>query len=360
MFQPDVVVVGAGLIGLACATAVAREGLRVLVISSREEGAASAASAGILAPSVGDTSPPVRTLALASRDMYPEYAHGLTSRTGLPVPLELTGIVEIGGDEAEAAALRSSLGEDAEWLDVAALLEIEPSLGPAIGGTFHARDGSVDAVALLNAVTVDARRDPRVQLREERVMRVRAGDRAIGVELENGARVEAPSVVIAAGAWAGGIAGLPRPLPIVPVRGQMLSFAGTAPRHVVMGARGYVVPRGTQSLVGSTMEQVGFDARPTAEGEALLRALAAELFPPLGSRPVGGHWAGLRPVTPDSLPLLGPDPDCEGLFYACGHSRNGVLLAPLTASVIAALVSTGATAIETSPYSPARFGAASR
>ena len=360
MFQPDVVVVGAGLIGLTCATGVAREGLRVLVISSREEGAASAASAGILAPSVGDTPPPVRTLALASRDMYPQYAQALTSRTGLPVPLELTGILEIARDETEAAELQSTLAENGEWLDVGALRQIEPSLGPAIGGTFHAGDGSVDAVALLNAVTVDARRDPRVRVLEQRVTRISPGGRAIGVELETGARVEAPSVVIAAGAWAGGIAGLPRPLPIVPVRGQMLSFAGDAPRRVIMGARGYVVPRGTQSLVGSTMEHVGFDARPTAEGEVLLRSLAAELLPPLGSKPVGAHWAGLRPVTPDSLPLLGSDPDCEGLFYACGHSRNGVLLAPLTASVIAALVSAGATAIETAPYSPGRFGTADR
>lgn len=360
MFQPDVVVVGAGLIGLTCATAVAREGLRVLVISSREEGAASAASAGILAPSVGETPPSVRTLGLASRDMYPEYAHALASRTGLPVPLALTGIVEIARDEAEAAALQSSLPEKTEWLDAGALREIEPSLGRAIGGTVHGGDGWVDAVALLNAVAMDARRDPGVRLREERVTRIRPAGRAIGVELQSGARVEAPSVVIAAGAWAGGIAGLPRSLPIVPVRGQMLSFAGDAPRRVIMGTRGYVVPRGTQSLVGSTMEEVGFDAGPTADGEMLLRKVAAELCPPLGSTPVRAHWAGLRPVTPDLLPVVGPDPDCEGLLYACGHSKNGVLLAPLTARAIAELVSTGATAIKTAPYSPARFDDASR
>ena len=360
MFQPDVIVVGAGLIGLVCATAVAREGRRVLVISSSEEGAASGASAGILAPSVGDAPPAARRLALASRDQYPAYVEGLESRTGLSVRLELTGILEVAPGHAEAAVLRSGLNDDGQWLDPISLRDVEPGVGFAVGAVLHPGNGSVDTVALLNAARVDAERDSRIVLRSERVTSVGSGRGVIRVGLASGARMESPQVLIAAGAWAAAIEGLPRSLPVEPMRGQMLSVASNDLRHVVMGRRGYVVPRGNQSLVGSTTERVGFDARPTVDGDALLREIAHEISPALASTPVVAHWAGLRPVTPDLLPIVGLDPEWEGLFYACGHSKNGVLLAPLTAEVIAALVSTGRTPVDTTPYSPARFAGGDR
>jgi glycine oxidase len=356
VFQPDVLVVGGGLIGLTCATAVAREGLRVLVASSSERGAASPASAGILAPTVGAITARGRALGIAARNLYPGYVEGLASRTGLHVTLDRSGVLEVEFDEAGAATLRANLTTGSAWIDATELSKLVPLLAPAAGAALQSHDGAVDATTLLAAVRADVERDPRISLTDGRVVRIDAARRPIVAELEAGGCVQADVLVLAAGAWIGSIRGLPRPLPVVPVRGQILELEGPTLGRVVMGPRGYAVPRSNRSLVGSTMEQVGFDPRATPEGAALIRALAAELSPSLASRAAVGHWAGLRPVTPDFLPIVGADPDCAGLLYACGHSKNGVLLAPLTAQVIAQLVTHGSSSIDVSPYAPARFG----
>lgn len=355
MFQPDVVVVGGGLIGLACATAVAREGVGILVVSSAEPGAASPASAGILGPTVGYAPQPVRALGIAARDTYPPYVDGLVARTGIQVSLDFSGVLEIARDDVEARTLRASLHRHTEWLEPHLLRDFEPALAHAAGAAFHARDGAVDARSLLEAVQADARRDSRISLVEGRVVRLDVDRVPPLLELQSGERVEADKVVIAAGAWVGEIWGLPRPIPVVPVRGQIVAFGGETPRHVVMGANGYVVPRGNRCLVGGTMEHVGFDARTTAKGAARVRAIAVELMPSLAGRPELEHWAGLRPVTPDLLPIVGVDPEHDCLLYACGHSRNGVLLAPLTAHVIADLIVRGSTSVDATPYAPGRF-----
>lgn len=357
MFQPDVIVVGGGLIGLTCATEIARRERRVLLISSNEPGAASPASAGILAPSVGQTPGPARTLGLAARDMYPAYVHALASRTGVHVPLDRSGVLQVAFTDEEATVLRAMVGESAEWIDATALHDVEPALAPAAGAMLHRRDGAVDSAGLLNAVQVDVERDRRIARLEGRVIRLETGPSSLRLELAGGDRVRAPAVVLAAGAWVSLIGGLPRALPVAPVRGQVLALAGAPLRHVVMSARGYVVPRGDRSLVGSTMERVGFDAKGTEDGAALLRAYAREISADLAAGAVVEHRAGLRPVAPDFLPIVGADPQCEGLFYACGHSRNGVLLAPLTATVIAELISAGSPTFDVSIYAPSRFGA---
>ncbi len=361
MFQPEVIVVGGGLIGLGCATAIAREGVRVLVVSSSEPGAASGVSAGILAPAIGDAPASVRQLGFAARDLYPEYVAALASRTGRRVPLDRSGVLEVALHETEAISLRARLRDQSTWVDAGTLGGLEPLLAPARGAAFHPFDGAVDAAALLNAVRDDAERDARVVLSAGRVTAVQAGRRPTAVQLEeNGAWVEADNVVLAAGAWVGSIRGLPRPLPVVPVRGQMLTFDAPGPRHVVMGPRGYIVRRGNQSLAGSTMEYVGFDAGATTDGAAHIGKIALELCPSFGTSDPVAHQAGLRPITPDFLPIVGKEPDSEGLLYACGHSKNGVLLTPLTAKVIADLVARGSTAIDIAPYAPDRFGAAGR
>ena len=291
--------------------------------------------------------------------MYPEYVQALTLRTGITIPLDRSGILEIVQTEDEAERLRSSL-RGGEWLDDVSLREREPRLGPTAGGVFHPSDGAVDVAALMAALRADAARDRRVAIVEGRAAVIRADAMGVLVELEDGQGAYAECVVVAAGAWVGALRGLPRPLPVVPVRGEILSLESPGMRHVVMGPRGYVVQRGGHALVGSTMERVGFDPRTTADGAALLRNVGGELSPWLKERPILGHWAGLRPVTPDLLPIIGVDPECERVFYACGHSKNGVLLAPVTARVIADLLAYGSSSVDIAPYAPDRFSGLDR
>ncbi len=354
VFHHDVVVVGGGLIGLACASAIAREGLRVVLVASADQGAASPASAGILAPTVGKATDATRALAITARDLYPGFLEALAERTGLHVPLDRSGILELALRDAEASALRASLRSGSEWIDDTELRRLEPLIAPGVGGVLHHEDGAVDAPALLAALTADVRGDPHISLFDHRVTGIDAAQQPLVAELAGGERVEADYVVVAAGAWVGSIRGLPRPLPVTPVRGQMLAFDGPRMRHVVMGSRGYLVQRGNSSLVGGTMEHAGFDAGTTAEGAGLLQQLAIELSPSFAHRRVRAHWAGLRPMTPDLLPIIGADPDFGRLFYACGHSKNGVLLAPLTARIIGELVARGRTSVDVTPYAPNR------
>lgn len=344
------IVVGAGLVGLCCATALARENARVIVVSAREPGAASPAAAGLLAPSVGVTPDSARALGIAALKMYPGYLDGLAERTGRHVAL-CRGVLELAFTEADAATLRPLAGAHSSWLDSSAVRDLEPTLSPTVGALLHSRDGMVDVRELMAAVDLDAVRDNRVSLRiGGPVVRLHPASRPIRLDLADGGQLEGPAVVIAAGAWASSIAGLPRPLSITPIRGQMLAVEPAPIRHVVMGPRGYIAPQADRLIVGSTMERVGFDPGTTEAAAAQLRQCATEISPRLASHRLLSHWSGLRPVTPDLLPIVGEDPDVPGVFYACGHSRNGILLAPLTGMVIAELVTRGATSLDVSPW----------
>ena len=356
--QPDVIVVGSGVIGLACATMIARQGPRVLVVSSNEPGAASPASAGIVAPSVGLFGH-ARTLAVAARDMYPEYLDDLATRSGVQVPLD-HGLLAIALTADEATSLRAMVREDSEWIDAGTLRKLEPALAPAEGAVLHHRDGAVDPVSLLTALRAEAVRNDGIAFRSDRVAKLRPARAQPKLELADGTRLSSPIIVLAAGAWIGTITGLPRAIPVEPVRGQILEFAGRPLRHIVTASSGYVVPRRDRSLVGSTMEQVGFDSRATEDGASAVVSIARQISKELASFRVVGHWAGLRPVTPDLLPIVGPDPDHPGLFYACGHSKNGVLLAPLTARIITELITTGTTSFDVAAYAPGRFAETGR
>lgn len=314
----DVVVIGDGLIGLSTAYALGQAGVRTVIAGATRDGAASPASAGLLVPSLGQLALAYHPFFLRSLDRYPAFIRGLSHF------------------DPELRLIEGMIERDDE------------------GETHRGSDGAVDNVRLLAALRAATAELPSVV---SRTLTVRAIERANGTldVLADDARIRADRVVLAAGAWAPQIAGLPRPLPVDPLKGQMiaLDFAGlTKP---VMGENVYLVPRGNETLVGATHEAAGFDTGVTAEAVAWLHREAARLSAPLGEARVSRAWAGLRPVTPDMLPILGPDPDLPQLIYACGHSKNGILLAPATAEAMVHWCRGGATDDVLAPFSITRL-----
>jgi glycine oxidase len=341
----DLIVVGGGAVGLSAALAAADRGLDVLLVADRRPGQASWAAAGMLAPSIELGSGDATAFALAARDRYPSYLAALADRSGISVPLNREGILVLGPHR----------GGPGEYLNGPELHRLEPSLHSPDGAWFYPDDGAVDNVVLLAALDAAVAASPRIRRSVDptRVLHVSPDT----VTCEAGT---APQLLVAAGAWAPLIEGLPRPLPIDPVRGQMLSVAAGPLRHVVYGPHGYLVPRtGNRTLAGSTMEKTGYDASTTDWALADIRAMAEVLCPVLAAAAIDRVWAGLRPVTPDFLPIIGRDPDYPSLLYACGHSRNGVLLAPLTADCIAALAVAEDPPYSIAPFSVERFAVTS-
>ena len=339
----DVIVVGGGGVGLGIALAAAGRGLSVALVAEHRAGEAFPAAAGILAPpslEMGEQSAtgPEHTFAVAARDRYPSYLTELAEQSGIAVPLNRAGLLHVVLDEAKAAQHAGASIPGTEWLDQAALAALEPSLAHAAGARLFPEDGSVDNVMLLHALEVAVARCARVRQLSSPAEAITIKGHGVGCRLRGGDRVSGEQLVLAAGAWSPLILGLPRPLPVEPLRGQMISIAASPLRHVAYGDDGYLVPRGDMTLVGATMERTAFDVSTTADGVAGLRAAAASLCPVLAPLPVARAWAGLRPVSPDFLPIIGRDPDQPALIYACGHSRNGVLMAPLTADCVAALL----------------------
>jgi glycine oxidase len=355
---PDVVVVGDGLIGLASALALADGGRAVTLVGAERPGQASYAAAGMLAPGVERAAAAVHAFALHARDRYPGYVAALHERTGIDVPLNRAGILELARDEDHAASLRAGLAPDARWLDAGDVAAMEPGLAPVIGAAFHPLDGSIDNRRLLSALRQAVAGHGRVTVVAGPAEEIRPRGSRPAVLLADGRSLEGDWLVLAAGAWTPLLRGLPRALPVEPVRGQMLAVADATLRHVIYGAGGYVVPRGEETLLGSTMERVGFDVHLSSDGLEHVHHVAAAICPALGRAPEVERWAGLRPITPDGLPILGPDPEHPRVVYACGHSRNGILLAAATGDVVAALVGGTAPPAELTPFAPARFDGA--
>jgi glycine oxidase len=381
--RADLVVIGAGMIGLAVAWRARQRGMEVTVLERDRIGrGASHVAAGMLAPvaeaEFGESGRRQLDLGLRSAEMWPAFASELEAATGGRVGFVRTGTLLLARDEDEARELerqisfRDSLGLYGERLRPSEAREREPALAPTVRLALEApRDHSVDPRLALAALR-SACESIGVNLREHApVARIECdhdGGRVNGVTVgeERAEFVKAAQVVVAAGAWSEQIAGLPaeaRP-PVRPVKGQALRLRDPAGpgllRRVVRFGGGYLVPRADGTYVlGATVEERGFELEPAAGGVYELLRDAHELVPGVSELEIEELSAGLRPGTPDNLPAIGPGA-LEGLTWATGHYRNGILLAPLTAELVVALLA-GEQALDPllSACSPARFAAAS-
>ena len=364
----DTLIVGGGLVGLACAAALARDGASSIVLDEPRQGMASPAAAGMLAPSVDRADAPEHEFATAARDVFPGYLDWLRDATGIRVPLNANGILQVALSAAGVRGLQRAMPSTATWVDRPELRALEPALAHALGAVHHPRDGAVDNVILLEALRTFAAASGRVRFIHTAVLGMTL--HADGASVRTGDRFTYAGryVILAAGAWAASLAGQPRSIPVSPVRGQMLAYPPVRLRHVLFGPRGYIIPREVadvsaslpagEILVGSTTETVGFDASTTSAGATRLRSVAAEIVPDLQHAVPHRHWSGLRPMTTDLLPIIGPDPAAPALIYACGHSRNGILMAPLTGECVSALVRGQRPPVDISPFFVDRFAAA--
>jgi len=351
----EVIVVGGGLIGLAVSAALAERGVEVTLFSQHRPGEASPAAAGMLAPSVERAPGPAHQFGIAARDRYASYVEFLAERTGVKVPLNRLGILQVAFSEKGIKGLRKSALPTTRWLDAKELHHFELALPHALGAMFNAQDGAVDNVVLLQALNKLCSGSKWIERADVAIRSVKPRAASCAVATESGKEYSAAKVVLAAGAWAGKISGARFAKFVKPARGQLVSYSSTPLRHVTYGPRGYIVPRGAITIAGSTMENVGFDASTTSTGIKKVRAAAEEICPSLASAAAVEAWAGLRPVTPDMLPILGPDPKNPSILYACGHSRNGVLMAPLTGDLIADLVTESPLSHDLSQFRPDRF-----
>jgi glycine oxidase len=343
----DVVVIGAGLIGLAIAFELAERGATVRVYDRGEPGrAASWAGAGMLAPhSEHVDNEALLDFCASSLLEYPAFVERVRTASGIDPRLRLDGVVHAAFNDADLERLQRHAQELAarnvatEMLDRSSLLSAEPWLGSQVaGGSIVGGEGCVDNRRLGRAL-VSACQTRGVLVERSSALRVECdARRVLGVHSDLGF-VAAGAIINACGAWASQLPGVPSSCvpPIVPIKGEMLALGAPVGfvRHATWVAGAYLVPRDDgRLLVGATVESVGFDERVTGRGMHELLHAALSSAPSLGSFAVTETWAGLRPGTPDGLPFLGPTP-IAGLLLACGHYRNGILLAPATARVLA-------------------------
>ena len=343
--------IGAGLIGLSCAWRARKRGLSVLVVDRADAPGAetSDVAAGMLAPvteaDFGEEGP--LRVNLLARERWPAFAAELEEVTGLPTGYRDSGALVVAADRDDAEALRRlhefqrSLGLSSEWLTPSRCRALEPGLAPSIaGGILAPQDGSADPRATVRAL---ARTAEDVELGVEVQAIEHDGSAVTGVRTSAGT-IACEQVVVAAGPWSAALAPIGEGPPVRPVKGQILELRtrGSMPQpfeRVVRTPRCYLVSRGDGRVVlGATVEEQGFDTAVTADGVFRLLEAAWEVLPEVGELEFVDARAGLRPATPDNVPLVGPDRDLEGLIWATGHWRNGVLLAPLTADTVAGLL----------------------
>jgi glycine oxidase len=354
--SPDVIVIGAGLIGCAVTHALARQGASVLMLDAGTlGGVASQASAGMLCPHIeGSEDPVLQHLGADSLSRYDTFIHRVRCDSGMEVPYVRDGTLQVADTDAGAAAL-ADLAEALYAKGVACQLagtaaevrELEPLARPQRAGLLIESHGAVRIRDLVDALRRASLHHRAQCLDMTRVERIAPADGHLVVETP-GRSFHAPNVVVTAGAWASQLrlAGHP-PLPTHPVRGQLLrlQMIDGALRRVLWGPDIYMVPWADEVLVGATVEQAGFDARATVAGVSQLCAAATALVPGLSNASLVEVRVGLRPGSPDGLPFIGASRRLPGLVYATGHYRNGALLTPLTADLVADIIGNPATLV---------------
>ena len=364
--RADVVVVGAGVQGSSVALRLAQAGKSVVVLERAVPGAeASSAAGGILSPGVEAVEPgPFYSLCRASLERYVPFVREVEAFSGMGCNLRFLGTLEVALDDDHAKVLAARAeklvraGLPVEVLDDAAARKLEPALSPETrGALFFPDEGSLDPRLLARATYVAAAKVGATFLTGQVRRIVVEGGRAVGVEHESG-RIDADRVVLAAGSWSLQVEGhgLP-PGAVRPVRGQIAVMDTRPPllQRVVFSGHGYVVPRPDgRILVGSTMEEVGFEKAVTPGGLRHVFEVAIGIAPALERAPVVETWSNFRPASPDGEPILGRG-TVEGLLYATGHTRNGILLAPVTADAITAEVIGAPPPVDLAPFSPARL-----
>jgi glycine oxidase len=369
---PAIVVIGAGVIGLAVGWRLAQRGAAVTVLDRGAAGmGASHAAAGMLAICAEAEPGEERlvTLGRASQALWPAFAREVEAASGLPVDLRTEGTLAVGltaDDQARLnhrLAFQKSLGLPVEWISGSEARRREPHLAPGLAGAVLSPDDhQVDNRKLVAALHVAAARAGAAIREHQAVARILvAGGRAKGVALADGSEIGADHVVLAAGAWSRRIDGLPpeaRP-PVRPVKGQTIALrmdpAAPLATHVLWAPGAYLVPRRDGRLiVGATVEEKGFDASLTAGGTLALLEAAWRTLPAIEELPIDEMWVGHRPGSRDDAPILGPGP-VDGLAYATGHYRNGILLTPVSADAITRLVLDGDVDPVIAPFGMERF-----
>ena len=366
----DVAIAGAGLIGGSIALELARAGLRVGLFDQQEPGQESSwAGAGILSPAPESSAMiPLVPLAKASMAIYPEFARTVEEISGQSAGYRPKGTLQVlfSRDAREelstVIALHHGLGLKAEALRAEDARELEPSLSEDLeAAVLRPEEASVDNRALTQAVLEAARRSG-VQVFPANGAKAirREGDRCAGLHLRN-ENIEAQWTVIAAGCFSANIEGVAPYAPVRPAKGQMVALRADDLKieRVLWSEKIYLVPRNDgRILAGATVEYTGFERGLTAGGLEKILAGAIELSPGLASARVEETWAGLRPDSPDHLPILGPT-DLGSLLIATGHFRSGILLTPITAQLVREWVTLQSVSADWDRFSPMRFQAAS-
>ncbi|HEV2489703.1 MAG TPA: glycine oxidase ThiO [Candidatus Acidoferrales bacterium] len=385
MKEFDVIVGGGGIIGGSIAFELARKGISVLLLDRQQPGLeASWAAAGMLSPAPdAPEAAPLVPFARESYRLYPEFISSIEKTGGMRVEFRQCGALEIffaPDGEAERdkriAEIRRH-GIAAEPISLSEAQQKEPLLNPAAKAVLYIPDEAyVDPRGLTQAALAAARNSGAeiragsevisILTRQKRCEGVLVADHktmsAGSMSARAGEKIQTRKIVIAAGSFSGSIGWMERYAPTHPVRGQMVALRTAAGglRCVLRSKHGYVVPRENGLCVaGSTLENAGFEKQVTPGGLGKILSAAVELAPTMENAAVIETWSGLRPGTPDHLPIIGPT-DVEGLFIATGHYRNGILLAPATAKYMSELVCDGKSSIEAGSFSPMRFASASR